>query len=150
MPVIPHPYPPAPDGAVALIRRDDQRVLLIRRAQGVDAPGCFCFPGGRVRSGERAADAACREAYEETGLRIRVIRHIWTCRLSQGTRLDWFLCRLSDPGQTVALDPNEADDAQWLLLEDIAELDRLLPSVPAFIAAVTAGDISLTTEGERL
>ncbi|MGZ0146805.1 NUDIX domain-containing protein [Kribbella sp. WER1] len=54
-------------GAVAAVV-DGERLLLTRRTDD----GEWCLPGGGVEPGERPAEAAERETYEETGLRIRV------------------------------------------------------------------------------
>ena len=49
-----------------------QRILLTRRSDN----GRWCLPGGRMESGESAAEACAREVLEETGLRVRVTRLI--------------------------------------------------------------------------
>ncbi len=53
--------------AVACIRDDDDRILLLRRSDGDDLWG---FPGGAMEPGERAADAVVREVREEIGLEV--------------------------------------------------------------------------------
>ena len=45
-------------------------VLLTRRADN----GQWCLPGGIVSPGESVAEACEREVWEETGLKVRVIR----------------------------------------------------------------------------
>jgi ADP-ribose pyrophosphatase YjhB (NUDIX family) len=47
-----------------------ERILLTRRSDN----GRWCLPGGRMESGESAAEACAREVLEETGLRVRVTR----------------------------------------------------------------------------
>ena len=62
-------YPRFPIGAVALVRDDEGRILLVRQTyhrQGVR----WSPPGGWVDRGESPRQAAVREAFEETGLRI--------------------------------------------------------------------------------
>jgi 8-oxo-dGTP pyrophosphatase MutT (NUDIX family) len=54
-------------GAYALIRDADDRVLLVRAANGR-----FYLPGGRIESGESGAEALEREVAEECGLKVRV------------------------------------------------------------------------------
>ena len=46
------------------------RVLVTRRRPGEHLEGMWEFPGGKVREGERADEAARRELSEETGLAI--------------------------------------------------------------------------------
>ena len=57
--------------AGAVIRDELCRVLLILRGRPPDA-GRWSIPGGRVEPGESLPQAAAREAFEETGLRVRV------------------------------------------------------------------------------
>ena len=47
------------------------RVLVACRAEGTHLGGTWEFPGGKIRAGEEAADAARRELREETGLEAR-------------------------------------------------------------------------------
>ncbi|MDD2921396.1 MAG: NUDIX domain-containing protein [Anaerolineales bacterium] len=49
-----------------------EKVLLTQRADN----GRWCLPGGRMESGESAAEACEREVWEETGLKVRVTRLI--------------------------------------------------------------------------
>ena len=139
---IDHPFPPAPDGAIAVIPDERGRLLIVRRAAGVDAPGRWCFPGGRIRAGESVEDAAVREAFEETGLRVDALRRVWSCELSQGTRLDWILCRM-EPGARVRPDPAEVAEFRWIAPEDIPSVEGMLPSNLAFHAAILTGEAIL-------
>lgn len=65
---------PAP-AAVALVRDGEGRLLYTRRRYPPE-PGGWCFPGGGVEAGESAEEAAVREVWEETGVRVRVERQI--------------------------------------------------------------------------
>jgi 8-oxo-dGTP pyrophosphatase MutT (NUDIX family) len=51
---------------------DEKRetVLLTRRSDN----GQWCLPGGMIEAGESVAEGCEREVWEETGLRVRVIR----------------------------------------------------------------------------
>ncbi len=51
---------------------DGDRYLLIKRAAEPDK-GLWSIPGGMVEIGERAADAAAREAKEETNLDVEIV-----------------------------------------------------------------------------
>ena len=56
--------------SASVILRDAQgRVLLVRHAEGV-----WTTPGGAIEPLEAPADAAVREAWEETGLDVELIR----------------------------------------------------------------------------
>jgi 8-oxo-dGTP diphosphatase len=69
---VPDQQRPAAEIAAAVVV-DRGRVLLVRRrvAEGVLS---WQFPAGAVEEGESAGAAAVREAWEETGLRVRVLR----------------------------------------------------------------------------
>lgn len=68
-----HPLPHH-DIAVALVWRDDGRLLIQRRPLEGLLGGLWEFPGGKVEPGEDAEEAAVRETREETGLEVRVTR----------------------------------------------------------------------------
>lgn len=58
-----------PKVVAGTIPEQDGRILLTRRS--IDpGRGLWTFPGGFVDFGESATDAAIRETYEETGLRV--------------------------------------------------------------------------------
>jgi 8-oxo-dGTP diphosphatase len=65
-------YPEKPVVGVGALISDGVRYLLIKRAAEPDA-GFWSVPGGLVEVGERAEDAAVREAKEETGLDVEVV-----------------------------------------------------------------------------
>jgi ADP-ribose pyrophosphatase YjhB (NUDIX family) len=62
-------YPTFPVGAVAVIRDDEGRVLLVR--QTYHRGECWGAPGGWLAGREHPRQTAAREAFEETGLRVR-------------------------------------------------------------------------------
>ena len=66
-------YPRFPIGAVAIIRDDAGRVLLVRQTYHRDGAR-WAAPGGWLGHGESPRQAAARETLEETGLRVTVGR----------------------------------------------------------------------------
>ena len=65
--------------AFMLIRSPEGRVLLLRRAAGEDHAGEWDLPGGKLKPGETAEQAAIRETFEETGYRTGHAGK-WHCR----------------------------------------------------------------------
>ncbi len=59
------PAPPVP--TVDVIIEAGDRIVLVRRKH---PPPGWAIPGGFIDAGEKAQDAAVREALEETGLRV--------------------------------------------------------------------------------
>ena len=72
--------PVVPRMTVKLLLLDEQdRVLLIRSTDPSSGAHCWYPVGGGVETGESVQQAACREAYEETGLRtLPVGAPVWT------------------------------------------------------------------------
>jgi ADP-ribose pyrophosphatase YjhB (NUDIX family) len=74
-----HPWPAA--AAVVADPPDPAdprcRIALVRRRYPPEAGG-WCLPGGFVEPGETVEAAACREVWEETGLRVRPSAQIGT------------------------------------------------------------------------
>ncbi len=66
-------YPQFPIGAVAIVQDSQGRVLLVRQTyhrEGIR----WGAPGGWLSGHENPREAAAREAFEETGLRVQVGR----------------------------------------------------------------------------
>src|SRR5206468_4435057 len=57
--------------AGAVVRREDGRMLVIRRGRGPSL-GLWSIPGGRAEPGEELRETAAREVLEETGLTVQV------------------------------------------------------------------------------
>src|SRR5215207_7870929 len=66
-------YPRFPIGAVAIIRDGGGRILLVRQTYH-RAGVRWAAPGGWLAHGENPRQAAARETFEETGLRVAVGR----------------------------------------------------------------------------
>lgn len=70
-------YPDAPRVAVGAVVVHNDRILLVKRGKA-PAQGEWAIPGGSVELGETLQAAAEREIYEETGIRIRTGKVIYT------------------------------------------------------------------------
>lgn len=120
-------YPEPTPIAVAVLQHGD-RVLIGRRPAGVPLAGLWEFPGGKVRQGEAAEQAAARECLEETGLAVRIVGTYCEVVHHYGhdaVRLEFFAAEPVDP----AAPPREP--YRWV---PVAELDCY--EFPAANAAV--------------
>lgn len=109
--------------AGALVHDDAGRLLLIRRGTE-PGRGRWSVPGGRCEPGETAAQAAVREAYEETGLVLEAGRVVGRVeRPGPGGVvyvIDDVACRAV--GGTLEAG-DDADDVRWVDAAGFASLD---------------------------
>ncbi len=115
-------------GASAIIFNPNRsKVLLTRRADN----GLWCLPGGGVEAGETVSEACVREVWEETGLRVEIVRlaGIYSNRdllveYRDGSRAQFvvlnFEVRIT--GGSMALS-NETTDIGFFSMEEINTLD---------------------------
>ncbi len=60
-----------PYASLVIIFNEEKKVLLLKRSQEVDSyQGLWGFPGGTIEEGEASVNAAVREVFEETSLKI--------------------------------------------------------------------------------
>ena len=104
---------------------------MIERSQWVRAPGCHCFPGGGVESGESEPNALVRELQEELDLNVQPVRRLWASRTAWGVELAWWLAEA--PSQEPRPNPAEVARVLWLPPPQIRKLPKLLSSNVAFL-----------------
>lgn len=124
--------------AACLIRDSAGRLLLVRHSEG----GVWVIPGGGVDPLELPADAAAREAWEETHLRVEPVR-VWgvyggpatQVRYANGDEVSYvmtvFECRIL--GGELAPDGEETLEAGFFTTEEIAAM-----KVPDWVRLVLA------------
>ncbi|MCH8223210.1 MAG: NUDIX hydrolase N-terminal domain-containing protein [Chloroflexi bacterium] len=113
-------------GADAAIFDDRDRILLIRRSDN----GLWAMPGGAAEVGERPADAAVREALEESGVASRPVglvgiydNHLWGSNSSNHVYMLMFICEPTG-GMALETEPShslEITERAWFALEDLPE-----------------------------
>lgn len=109
--------------AGALVFDARKRLLMVRRGRPPQV-GAWTIPGGKCLADESPSEAVVRETEEETGLRVRVVRHVGRIRRqapsAPGAQTAWFviddfLCeRVAEPfvaGKLVAGD--DAAEVRW-------------------------------------
>jgi ADP-ribose pyrophosphatase YjhB (NUDIX family) len=108
-------------------RRDDQRVLLIRRGQP-PLLGEWSLPGGVLECGETLREAVVREAQEETGLLVETVELLGVYervipgddgRVRYHYVLIDFLCR---PVGGDLKAGSDAADVRWFTRHELPEL----------------------------
>lgn len=129
-------------GVVAVVTRD-QRFLVIRRAQGIEAPGAYCFPGGGIEPGETEPQALVRELKEELNVWVRPVDRVWQSVTPWRVALAWWQAELP-AGASLQPAPAEVASVHWYSCEELAALPELLESNRHFLAALRQGLVGLT------
>jgi 8-oxo-dGTP diphosphatase len=122
------------EAAVAVLRREDGRVLLGRRPAGKPWAGWWEFPGGKIETGETAVQALQRELHEELGISAHLF-HPWLTRTfsypERTVRLHFFMVRQwqGEPqgreGQPLAWESPAAPTLEPLLPANVPVLQAL-------------------------
>ena len=120
-------YPAEPRVAVGAVVFNDDKVLLVRRAQP-PSEDLWAIPGGRVELGETLQEAAEREILEETGITITAREPVYTFDYidrdkSGRTRFHYVIVDLR--ADYIRGEPRAGDDAAeacWVSSEEIAAL----------------------------
>ena len=118
-------------GAVAVIVRGP-RLLVIRRAAGIAAPGTYCFPGGGIERDESEEQAVVRELREELAATVRPVRRLWRSVTPWGVELSWWLTELAEQAELIA-NPAEVASIHWFTLAELDSLDGLLAGNREFL-----------------
>jgi ADP-ribose pyrophosphatase len=121
-------YPEKPIVGVGVLIQDDDRYLLIKRAAEPDA-GLWSVPGGMVELGEGAAEAAKREALEETGLEVEIVEVIGVVDKiieGDGNRIKFHFVivdYLANPVRGSLEASSDALDARWVKPSDFLDYE---------------------------
>ena len=132
-------------GVVAVIA-EEGKLLLIRRAANVPAPGKWCFPGGAIEPGETPEMALIRELREELGVDIKPTRVLWESVTPWGVFLMWWQASLPSNARLTP-NPKEVAEVFWMKPHDLVAARDLLDSNRQFLEKVLSGEITLDLEG---
>ena len=130
-------YPSRPVVGVGAVVLDEDRVLLVRRGQEPQK-GLWSIPGGGLELGETLEEGARREAREETGLDVRILRFLGTferiLRDDAGeVEFHYILADyLCEPAGGDLRAGDDADRAEWFRRDEIDDL----PTTPSAGEAV--------------
>jgi ADP-ribose pyrophosphatase YjhB (NUDIX family) len=130
---------PVPGVGVILLEGDS--VLLVQRSNQPGA-GLWAVPGGKVRWGETLADAARREAQEETGLEVEVGPVFWVGEsIGDGDPPDWHFVLIDFLASVAGGELQPGSDAaavRWVRLDEADELP-LTPTMRPLLASLREG-----------
>ena len=133
-------FPDRPVAGVGAVIVDQGRVLLVKRGHA-PLKGEWSLPGGAVELGETLEAAVAREVLEETGLVVDVgpvVEVIDRVHRDADGRVEYhyivvdYLCEMSGPAGAGPAAGSDADDVQWVPIEDLAAL-RVQPTAIAVI-----------------
>lgn len=126
--------------AVAVLIVRGGHVLALRRSPAKDAsPGVWEAVSGRLEPDEDPRAAAVREAFEETGLTVRVEARPWAAYTARraGVPMLVVLYRAVSVGGTLMLS-DEHDDGAWLDADGFAARSTIEPLARAVRSALAA------------
>jgi 8-oxo-dGTP diphosphatase len=121
--------------AAGILRDAEGRVLISERVCDGPFDGLWEFPGGKIASGETAADALKRELAEELGIAVTAAQPFMELHHDYPDRtvdLEFFL--VSDwQGEPAGL---EGQGVRWLQVDEL-DHDELLPADKPVIEALS-------------
>ncbi len=103
-------------------------------------------PGGKAEEGETLEQAAKREAKEELGIDVRIIRKLGRTKFNNfqfDLDYTWFLAEIKDGHQAKIGEPANYDDLKYIPIADLRK-HILSPSAGNLAAEIEKGDIILT------
>ena len=108
---------------VAVIMNEKDEILVARRAKE-PAKGTLDLPGGFADSMETAEEAVIREVLEESGMRVRETKYLFSLPnkylysgFEEHTLDMFFLCR-TEPGDCPVAN-DDVEELTWMSLDDI-------------------------------
>jgi ADP-ribose pyrophosphatase YjhB (NUDIX family) len=87
----------------------------------------WTLPGGGVENGETLEDTAIREAFEETNLRIKIIRYLYKDEYAGGVQYCFLAEPINENEIKVGYDPEvkteyqTIKEAEWKKIDDVKE-----------------------------
>lgn len=128
------------EGAHGLVEDDAGRVLVIHP---VFPPREWNLPGGKVGKREAPHEAAAREVFEETGIRVEVVG----CLLvdAHRSRSTDFIFGCRPIGGELTPQPEEIDEVRWVTRAEAAQLE---PKLGALLALLPAADEPMRYRGD--
>lgn len=106
----------------AAVIRQDGKILITKRPEGVHLEGMWEFPGGKRESRETLEDCMAREIKEELGIIVKVGKQILKVEHEYEEKtvdLNIFECVIIDGEPS----PNEGQEMKWVNPGELSEYD---------------------------
>ena len=116
-----------PNQASGTVVRDPERgVLLLWRHRFITDTWGWEIPAGRIEPGETPAEAAAREAFEETGWRPGPVRPLVRYQPTNGLTDQVFHIFIADGAEHVGepTDAGESERVEWLAVPEVRRIAR--------------------------
>jgi 8-oxo-dGTP pyrophosphatase MutT (NUDIX family) len=130
--------------AGTIITDKEGRILLLHR--NTPKRTQWEIPGGKVELDETPKQTAAREASEELGADIMVVRQLGAEDFTEDgftMSYTWFLGKVNS-GTPKNAEPNTCDDLRYWSIDDLATTSEIIsPNTKNFIKQIQAGKIKI-------
>ena len=131
--------------AAYIIFREDNKILLLKRANTGYFDGSYSLPAGHFDGGESAAAVAAREAKEEVGVDIKPnslkLKHTLH-RISdipiKNERIDLFFETSKWSGQIKNMELDKCSELKWVAIDELP--DNMVPEVRQALDKIAVGE----------
>ncbi len=112
-------------GAVYVLLIKNEKIFLLRRANTGWQDGKYNLPAGHIEAGEKATDAAAREALEEAGVEVNPsdlgLVHVMYRLNPEKDRVyaDYFFVPNTYQGEPSLRETDKADAADWFAIAEL-------------------------------
>lgn len=106
----------------AIIRNEDDKVLVVRRGEQSDHPFKWEFPGGKLNDGESEEECIIREIREELSMDVVIVSRMPVVEYDYGSKqimLIPFICDTLDELPVLS----EHIDFRWIAAPELPEID---------------------------
>ena len=115
-------------GVGGVVISEEDELLVVQEKRHIQTrPGFYKLPGGLLDQGETIAQAAEREVWEETGIRVEFdcmvgyFSHQLTWQFGKSAL--YHVCRLSPLSRDITIDEQEIAEARWMPVAEFMALD---------------------------
>lgn len=125
----------------AIIRNEDNEILVVQRGENTDHPFKWEFPGGKLRDGETDEECIIREIGEELSMDVIICSRLEPFVHDYGQKkitLIPFICDTLDELPELT----EHEDFKWIPAEDLASVDFCEADLPVALRYMEVASIN--------